>query len=217
MLFKQSKLSNSLALMTLPASISLSAATIEPGDLIITEVMANPKAVSDANGEWFEIYNATSSTLNLANLNLSDDGSNNHTVASDPLNLAPNSFFVFGRNGNTTTNGGYTADYVYSGFTLSNDSDQIILSLGGIVIAQLAYTGGFVINGISSELKSLPSLVSNFGGTPEEASYLFGDGDYGTPGAMNSTDFTAVPLPAALPQLLLALGALFGIRIKQKR
>ena len=178
--------------------------------------MANPSTVSDSNGEWFEIYNTTNSTLNLANLNISDGNSDSHTLSSDPLNLAPKSFFVFGRNGDIATNGGYSADYAYSGMSLTNSSDQIILSLAGIVIAQLAYSSGFVLNGISSELKILPSIAGNFGGTPEMASYLYGTNNYGTPGAMNSTDFTAVPLPAALPQLILALGALFGFRVRRK-
>ena len=30
-----------------------------PGDVVINEVMQNPGAVSDAAGEWFELYNAT--------------------------------------------------------------------------------------------------------------------------------------------------------------
>ena len=37
------------------------------GDLVITEVMANPKG-ADANNEWFEIYNTTTTALNLGGL-----------------------------------------------------------------------------------------------------------------------------------------------------
>ena len=37
----------------------------EDGDFVITEFMVQPGLVSDAAGEWIEIYNASGSTLNL--------------------------------------------------------------------------------------------------------------------------------------------------------
>ncbi len=42
-----------------------------PGDLVITEVMANPNCISD-NCEWFELYNATEFDIDLVNLGLGD-------------------------------------------------------------------------------------------------------------------------------------------------
>ena len=35
------------------------------GDLIITEVMANPAKCTDAMGEWFEVFNTTGSPVKL--------------------------------------------------------------------------------------------------------------------------------------------------------
>ena len=40
-----------------------------PGDLVITEIMANP-AGSDSGNEWFEIYNASSEAITLTGLTL---------------------------------------------------------------------------------------------------------------------------------------------------
>ena len=48
--------------------LTLSAASISPGDLIISEVMADPKAVSDTYGEWFEVHNLTGNSLDLNGL-----------------------------------------------------------------------------------------------------------------------------------------------------
>src|SRR5512133_1418919 len=33
------------------------------GEILITEIMVNPEAVSDANGEWVEIWNSTDHDL----------------------------------------------------------------------------------------------------------------------------------------------------------
>ncbi len=41
------------------------AAAPASSDLIITEIMQNPSAVEDANGEWFEIYNSGSSPVDM--------------------------------------------------------------------------------------------------------------------------------------------------------
>ena len=54
------------------------------GDIIITEVMQNPSAVSDANGEYFELHNTTGSSIDLLNWVVRDDAtaSETHTIAS---------------------------------------------------------------------------------------------------------------------------------------
>ena len=40
---------------------------IDYGDLLVTEIMLDPVAVSDSNGEWFELYNTSSSPIALVN------------------------------------------------------------------------------------------------------------------------------------------------------
>jgi Lamin Tail Domain len=89
------------AFALLAVSLTVSAASISPGDLIITEVMANPAAVSDANGKWFEIRNLTGNSLNLNGLTLSDNGSDFHIIDIGPLMLNPFDYFVFGRSGDS--------------------------------------------------------------------------------------------------------------------
>ena len=40
--------------------------------------MANPTAASDSQGEWFELFNSSTESVDLSGIVLSDDGSNLH-------------------------------------------------------------------------------------------------------------------------------------------
>ena len=43
--------------------ITTNAAAATVADLLISEVMVNPAAVSDTRGEWFELYNPTTEEI----------------------------------------------------------------------------------------------------------------------------------------------------------
>ena len=206
-LCKQSVFSSALAAgFALCTGFSAAAhAAIQPGDLLITEVLANPDAVSDTAGEWFEIYNTSANNLDLAGLVIRDEGSNSHTVsATHPITIASGAYFVFGRNGDPLVNGGYTPDYVYDSFVLGNSGDAIILESDGVTVASLIYSDAdlFGVAGRSAEL-----TADGFALTPD--SYTFGNGDIGTPGAAGSyaPQVSSVPLPASGWLLLSGTGA----------
>ncbi len=57
---------------TLMLAAHSASAAIVAGDLVISEVMANPSAVSDTTGEWFEIYNSSGAAIDLNGLILMD-------------------------------------------------------------------------------------------------------------------------------------------------
>jgi Lamin Tail Domain len=204
-----------LAFALLVVSLTVSAASISPGDLIITEVMANPAAVSDAKGEWFEIRNLTGNSLDLDGLTLSDNGSDFHVINVGPLMLNPFDYFVFGRGGDIALNGGYTADYVYSGFSLTNSSDEIVLSFGGLEIVRLEYTSGFAVAGESRELTGTVGFTMN-GMDYALSTSFYGDGDLGTPGLPGDSTWSVqpVPLPAAVWLFGSGLVALLGLTKK---
>lgn len=199
---------------------SVSAASIAPGDLIISEVMANPNIITDANGEWFEIHNMTGNVMDLSGLTLSDDGSNNHIIDNGgPLMINPYDYMVFGRNGDMDTNGGYTADYVYSGFYLDNGSDEIVISNNGIEIIRLIYTDGFVVAGKSQELFGAITIpLTNADFVSSVSSY--GLGNLGTPGSKGDSTWAvqATPIPGAIWLLGSAFIGLLGMgrRDRQK-
>jgi hypothetical protein len=173
---------------------SVSAASVN--DLLITEIMANPLQVSDANGEWFELFNPTASAINLQGLSLSDDGSNIHSISTDSaLWITPGQYFIMARNGDSGSNGGFIADYVYSGFTLGNAGDQIVFSSGLSELLRFNYSSNFDTAGQSMELIDLPMLESSYALT--RADFRYGLGDIGTPGMAGSFTPSPVPLPAA--------------------
>lgn len=93
---------------------------LEPGDLIITEVMFNPDAVADADGEWFEVYNTTNRAISLRGLRFL--GNSAEFIVEDDVRVLANSYFVFGANKDETQNGGIPVDYGYSDFPFSNTS-----------------------------------------------------------------------------------------------
>lgn len=169
-------------------------AGIGPGDVVITEIMANPDAVSDTNGEWFEVYNNTAADIDLNGwfLASSDDGTQ-LIDAGGPLSLPAGGYLVFGPNDVTAENGGVTVDYVYSGITLGNDSDDIaVQDPDAVVIDVVVYdaTNFPMRSGASLSLDAdSTDAVSNDTGAnwcPSSAKVGL-DWDRGSPGAANPT------------------------------
>lgn len=166
-----------------------------PGDLVITEFMANPSAVSDANGEYLEIYNMTTNPIDINGFILRDDGSDSHTIDNGgPLLVPALNFAVLGINGDPAQNGGYNANYVYSSFFLANSGDEIVLETPGAVeICRLNYTNGDPFGaGVSAELNN---VNNHTGGVTQEADYVaattqYGAGDFGSPGSAGNTQGT---------------------------
>ncbi len=173
-----------------------------PGDLVITEIMQDPAAVGDASGEWFEIYNASASSIDLDGLVVQDDGTDSFTITGS-LVLATGDYALLANNGDGGTNGGLpSVDYVYSGFTLDNTEDEIVLMSGPVEIDRVAYGGrsGFPDpTGASMYLVDV-ALDNNVGSNwAEDTWHAYGDGDFGTPGAANEHDDIAPTSSVDLP------------------
>jgi hypothetical protein len=184
-----------IARMGLICSITLfsgSAFASTVSDLLITEVMANPAALSDSLGEWFELYNPSEAEINLRGYSIGDDGARRHSFDSDLL-ILPGEYLTLAR----SSNPGFEADYVYDSFALSNGGDEIVLRDGSTELLRLDYGADFAVAGQSRELQQLPMLASNYGLTLASLSY--GAGDIGTPGTAGGAlaPPSAVPLPAA--------------------
>ncbi|MFK7934574.1 MAG: lamin tail domain-containing protein, partial [Saprospiraceae bacterium] len=161
------------------------------GDLVITEIMPNPDAVSDSNGEYFELYNATNAPIDIMDLEIKDVSSgNSHTVATSVV-IAANGYAVLAKSDDTPTNGGLTVDYVVgSTLSLGNTSmDGVIIECEGTIIDQVAYTSSFPYSsGVSMELDptTLNAMSNDDVNNWQAATETYGDGDNGTPGAANT-------------------------------
>ena len=182
---------------------------LREGDLIITEIMKNPCVlgddvdgdgnldctVEDEMGEWFEIYNNTSESQNLKGLIVSDDDLPEEvfTVAEDVI-VPAGGYVVFGNNGDSTTNGGYTAGYAYiggdAGFKLGNGSDGIVLSNASGVLDSVVYTDADFPDTKGYSLSLSPNILdatqNDDGSNWCMSADSFGSGDFGTPGAANT-------------------------------
>ncbi|MCA9670600.1 MAG: lamin tail domain-containing protein [Myxococcales bacterium] len=157
------------------------------GPLVITEIMANPSAVTDGVGEWFEVHNPTASPVNMRNYTIQDQpgsAQNKFTITSDVI-VAPGGYAVLGFNGNKATNGNVDIAYVYpSSFQLANGSDEIIMLDGSNVeVDRVYYSGTFVVSGSSTALKS-PGLDNNVlsNWCAETTPWTGSAGDNGSPG-----------------------------------
>jgi len=177
--------------------------TPQLGDLKLSEFLANPGAVADELGEWFEIVNVSATTKSLHNLRVGDGAGVDFTFAPGVL-LHPGCRFVFGRNGDptpppgstTSTNGGYTPGTVWpvslSGDVLSSEYNLVNLTNGGdsmvllnvdgeaIDVVDYSTWGDPTPSGYSLKRVNLvgPSEEDNFSPSTE----TFGEGDHGTPG-----------------------------------
>ncbi len=160
------------------------------GEIIVSEFMPDP-GVGDTDGEWVELYNATTGPLDLTDCVLRDDGSNTHTLGA--LSVAAGDYVVLARSADDGLNHGVGDDYAYgSSFSLSNTADEIILDCSSVEIDRVEYTSAIVTRGASSQLHSghmtalANDVAANF--CPSRAAYSVGYD--GSPGSANaSCDF----------------------------
>ena len=158
------------------------------GLLVITEFMADPAAVRDAVGEWFEVYNPSpQQTLNLNGWRIRDGNKDNHLIALD-IEVAPQGYLVLGRNSDETLNGGNPVGYEYHGFNLTNTEDAIeLVDFTGRVVDRVAYDDSLVFPGASTslDLSSLDADAIEDSRNWCRASSAMENGDFGTPGGEN--------------------------------
>ncbi|MBL8862774.1 MAG: lamin tail domain-containing protein [Planctomycetes bacterium] len=117
----------------------------QSGHVVITEIMKDPAHVTDARGEWFEVWNAMPWRVNLEGWTISDESGASHVISTggSGLRLGPGQFAVIGNNSDPALNGGIQVDYVWSSFSLGNGADQILLTRpDGTLADRVAYDDG---------------------------------------------------------------------------
>jgi|GEM_PF-6797076 len=102
------------------------------GDLIITELMIDPKALTDAEGEWIELYNATDSMLELRDCQLDDGDDSLHEIPA--VLVEPGAYFTIAREADP----GFHADLVVP-LSLTNSADRVAIICQGHEIDRVSY------------------------------------------------------------------------------
>lgn len=155
--------------------------------IAITEFMANPKAVSDTDGEWLELFNTTGQAIDLNGWTLKDNDTDAHVISS-PLVIPPKGYVIIGRTMDKAKNGGVNVIYAYQQFYLANSDDEVFLkNTSGKIIDSFTYSKskGFTVpEGGSLSVKS-PGADKNKASSwcSENNPWPGSKGDRGTPGS----------------------------------
>ncbi len=162
---------------------------IGPGDLVISELLVNPSAVSDDLGEWIELYNPTAQPIAFCGgWTLSDDGSDLFEVADASMVAPPGGFLVLCVNGDVGANGGVACDgtYAYGDLQLGNSGDELRVDFGGQLIDEISWNSGFDTAGEAQAVSEpVTAARNNQAGAWCDAATPLAGGDAGTPGQPN--------------------------------
>jgi hypothetical protein len=152
-------------------------------EVIFSEVMKNPVIVSDADGEWLELYNSGSGTVSLQNCELTRDGAGFTIDAA--LVVEPGASVTLA----SSSAPGFTPDYEWSSLTLPNTgSFTLSLACAGTTLDSVVVDPAATPNAAGASLSLGATALTADDNDPPAAwcdavdSY---DGDLGTPGQSN--------------------------------
>ena len=175
------------------------------GDIVITEIMANPDQVGDGTGEYIELFNQTGSPIDMTGWTIGDRDGNSATFSGL---IQPGDLFVVGVSADL--NGGApdgAPDAVWTDglgdLTLTNSGDTIsVIDANGGLVASVRYNNGDPFGvGVALELAV---ATQHPDGQPTEPDYVasvmaFGN-DKGSPGTRGESEF-----PVTAPNLSIGM------------
>jgi subtilisin-like proprotein convertase family protein len=169
---------------TVDITVQADASGLQPGDLLVTEVMPNPQSGSrDPENEWFEILNTTNQDINLLGVQFSDSEAT-YTVDQD-MTIASGEYLVFAHS--AASDLGFDPDGFYGSVNiiLANSGDQVmIIAPNGTEIDRVDWSQSdmpYIVAGISIEREANLS-----GWCRSEAAAFNAAGEKGTPQAASS-------------------------------
>jgi len=151
------------------------------GDLLISEYMANPDAVGDALGEWFEVKVKANVDIGGLQLGRAEPATGPGAVllTISPQRCIPvtaGTHLLFAREADTTKNGGLSAVDHLVGFGIVNTTDGLFIGMDDAILDTVTYSS--TSQGASTSLAPDESASCT-------ATTPYGDGDLGTPGLAN--------------------------------
>jgi competence protein ComEC len=158
--------------------------------VVVSEVLANTRAVPDEHGEWIELHNRESRPVDLRDWTIASGHDRGITVDRS-VTIPAGGFVIVARDGNRSANGDVDAVFTFGkAVALGNGADWVALrSPDGRTVDSVAWTS--TIPGASRALRDESGPHADVLGSAWVTSTSpFGRGDLGSPGA--ATD-TAVP------------------------
>ncbi|MCY1030478.1 hypothetical protein OV207_03340 [Corallococcus sp. BB11-1] len=155
-----------------------------PGDLVITEVMANPRG-DDTVGEWLEVR--ATAPVDLNGLTVGTDTSGTRLESERCLSLAAGESALLARRREPDVNGGLPEPLATFSVDLRNAGGVVAVRAGGVLIDSALY--GPAQEGVATQVSAPLSAQAKDNDLPTAwcvATEPYGDrGNLGTPGASN--------------------------------
>lgn len=167
--------------------------TVPPqiGDLVITEVMPSPAAVSDTAGEWIEVLVNRDLDYNDLGLDRIDDSSNPVIQSSATcLHATAGTYLVFAKNADALVNGGLEGVDGLFNFALVAGSvaapTGVRLMMGTVELDAMSWTSARNGRAIQLDMGLTTPADNDLSTNLCDATATYGAGDFGTPGLANS-------------------------------
>ena len=164
------------------------------GSILITEIMANPKAATDSTGEWIELYNPGVAAVELAGLTLQVNTATQVIQSGTSLLLQPKAYALLARSADQTVNGGINPLFVYSGALNLPNSGEFAISIIGngktldqVLVNPSVNAWPALGNGNSYQLSGdkYDFTANDDGASWCWGTVAYGAGDFGTPAGPN--------------------------------
>ncbi len=94
--------------------------------LIISEIMADPATISDANGEWFELHNPGAAQVSLTGFQIASANDAAVTITG-AVNVPAGGYVVIAKNADNAVNGGLNAVASFGAMNLANNTTDWLL------------------------------------------------------------------------------------------
>ena len=172
--------------------------------VVISEVMADPRAVPDERGEWIELYNPGSAPVSVRGWTVASGNDAPHAIAG-AITVPARGYVVLARDGARSRNGGVAAAYAYGGgVSLGNGADWVALrNASGRTVDSVAWAS--MPSGASLGVRDAAAEHADVGGANWAGqTKSFGAGDRGTPGAANDGAGRTAPAAPAAPATIAA-------------
>jgi hypothetical protein len=160
--------------------------------VMVSEIMIAPSAVADAKGEWVELFNGGASAVNIAGWTLTDEAGETHVITpGGALFIPAKGYVILAASNDLAANGGARANYMYTGFTLDDAEDAVVLlDGGGVEVDRVEYSSATFPAPTAGSIGLVDPALDNAVGASWAASVeVFGDGDKGTPAGPNADLF----------------------------